>query len=146
MCFTRWFLSSLPIKFAMVLIIWKQLAISSPYKMSSLLILPSMPFLVNSLTGSLILVPLIISLLIFANLATPDKYCDPDNFCIGNGKALLISHISSTSKPLLLLSFLFFKYFIFSMFYSIHYKILPSIHQFCKDKGFFLIYYYYDYY
>ena len=46
-----------------------------------------------------------------ANLATPDKYCDPDNFCIGNGKALLISHISSTSKPLLLLSFLFFKYF-----------------------------------
>ena len=111
MCFTRWFLSSLPIKFAMVLIIWKQLAISSQHKMSSLLILPSMPFLVNSLTGSLILVPLIISLLIFANLVTSGKYCDPDNFCIGNGKALLISHISSTSKPLLLLSFLFFKYF-----------------------------------
>ena len=68
-----------------------------------------------------------------ANLAIPDKYCDPDHFCIGNGKALLISHISSTSKPLLFI-------FIFSM-YGLHVpyitKSFLSIHQFCKDKGFF---------
>ena len=141
---TQWLLSSLLIKFAMVLITWKQIAISSDsslykIKMSSLLILPSMPLLVNSFNWFFDIGATHYITLDLANLATPDKYCDPDHFCIGNGKALLISHISSTSKPLLFI-------FIFSI-YGLHVpyitKSFLSIHQFCKDKGFFFFNNYY---
>ena len=137
MCFTRWFLSSLPIKFAMVLIIWKQLAISSQHKMSSLLILPSMPFLVNSLTGSLILVPLIISPLILPIQPLPTNIVILIIFVLAMVKPSSFLTSVPHQNPFFFFLFYFLNIFIFSMFYSIHYKILPSIHQFCKDKGFF---------